>query len=75
MSIQAALNADSMNSVPKIKEAIANADPFEANQMEQQTLSAMMNSPKPIINMSDDELEQFQTNLIALFKQHNWLTA
>lgn len=73
MSIQAALNADSMNSVPKIKEVIANADSFEANQMEQKTLRAMMDSPKPVVDMSSEELEQFQTELLDVFKHYEWI--
>lgn len=73
MSIQAALNADSMNSVPKIKEVIANAESFEANQMEQKALSAMMNSTKPIVDMNNEELERFQTDLIDVFKHYGWI--
>ena len=73
MSIQAALNADSMNGVPKIKEVIANADSFEANQMEQRTLRAMMDSSKPVVDMSSEELEQFQTELLDVFKHYDWI--
>jgi len=73
MSIQAALNADSMNSVPKIKEVIANADSFEANQMEQKTLRAMMNSSKPVVDMNSEELDLFQTELLDVFKHNEWI--
>lgn len=73
MSIQAALNADSMNSVPKISEIIAKAESFEANQMEQSTLRAMMNSPVAIVDMDNEQLEKFQTDFIEYFKHMGWL--
>ena len=73
MSLQAALNAHSMNSIPKIKEIIANADSFEANQMEQRALREMNNSPVAIVNMSSEELEQFQTDLIEVFSYYDWI--
>ncbi|MGO3422676.1 MAG: hypothetical protein ACTIMZ_09480 [Pseudoalteromonas distincta] len=73
MSIQAALNADSMNSVPKISEIIAKAESFEANQMEQSTLRAMMNSPVAIVDMDNEQLEKFQTDSIEYFKHMGWL--
>jgi len=43
MSVQAALNADSMNSIPKIKKVITQAESFESNQMEQMALRETMN--------------------------------
>ena len=73
MSLQAALNADSMDSIPRIKEIIANADTFEANQMEQKALREMMNSPVAIVNMSSEELDKFQTDLIEVFAYHDWI--
>lgn len=73
MSIQAALNADSMKSIPKIKEIIAKAEPFEANQMEHRALQEMMNSLKPIVDMDGEELEKFQSDLIDVFKFKHWI--
>ncbi len=73
MSIQASLNADSINSVPKIKQVIANANSFEANQMEQKTLREMINSSKPVADMSSEELKQFQNDLLEVFKHYDWI--
>jgi hypothetical protein len=73
MSVQAALNDESMNCVPKIKEVIATAESFEANQMEQSTLRAMMNSSIRIVDMNEDQLETFQTDCIHYFKHMKWL--
>lgn len=74
MSVQAALNADSMNSIPKVKEVISKADNFEANQMEQKAFTEMMNSPVAIVDMNSQQLEQFQDDLIEVFKFKNWLS-
>lgn len=73
MSIQAKLNENSMDYAPEIKKVIASASAFEANQMEQKTLREMMNSPKPIVDMNDKEIEQFQTDLLGVFRHYNWI--
>ena len=73
MSAQAALNNDSMNCVPLIKDTIAKAESFEANQMEQSTLRAMMNSPVAIVDMDKEQLEKFQTDSVEYFKHMNWV--
>ena len=73
MSVQATLNAISMNSVPKIKEVIANAEAFEKNQMVYKTHHEMMNSSKPVVDMTSEELEIFQDELIELFHFNNWI--
>jgi hypothetical protein len=57
MSVQAALNNESLNSIPKIKDAISNAESFEANQMEQKAMSVMMNSSIAIVDMNNEQLE------------------
>ena len=74
MSVQAALNADSMNSIPKVKQVISKAENFEANQMEQKALNKMMNSHVAIVDMNCQQLEQFQDDLIEIFKFNNWLS-
>lgn len=73
MSVQAALNAISMNSVPKIKKVIANAKAFEKNQMVHKTHYFMVNSKIRVVDMTSQELEIFQDGLIELFQINNWI--
>lgn len=73
MSIQSALNNDSMNYIPTIKGIIANADAFEANQMQHYALRKMMNSDVRIVDMTNAQIVEFQENLIGYYIQMGWI--
>lgn len=75
MSVQSALNENSINSIPRVKAVISNADAFEANQMKQKALSEMMNSPVAIVDMNSEQLEKFQDELIEVFNYKGWLNS
>ena len=66
MSIQAALNNDSINAIPKIKEVINEAEDYQADLMKQSALRSMMNSRTAIDDMNNEELEEFQNDLKQL---------
>ncbi len=73
MSLQGQLNQAAIDCLPKIKEVIANAGDFEANQMEFMALRAMMNAHTPVSDMSAEQLDQFQNDMLDVFKYKNWL--
>lgn len=73
MSLQGQLNQAAINCLPIIKEAIAAAGNFEANQMECKARSLMMNADTPVSEMSADKLEIFQADMLEVFKHYNWI--
>lgn len=73
MSIQGQLNNQAMDLIPLVQNAISSADDFDANQMLHSALRGMMDSDKPIDDMSSDEINEFQEGLIGYFKHMNWM--
>lgn len=73
MSIQATLDGQAINKLPKIAELIKAAAKFEANQMTNKTIRNCLNSRIAIDKMNDKELNDFQDDLITTFKYFNWL--
>lgn len=73
MSLQGQLNQAAINCLPIIKEAISAAGDFEANQMECKALSLIMNADTPVSEMSAEELELFQADMLEVFKHYNWI--
>lgn len=75
MSLQAILNNELFNHLPKLQDVIAaaeNESAHNANQMEQITLKAAIDSITPIDSMSLEQINDFQDELIAIF-DHNGL--
>jgi hypothetical protein len=73
MSIQAQLDAQAINKLPKIKSIINNSDNFLANQIKRATIRAAIDSYVAIDSMSDKQLNQFQDGLVAAFKYKKWI--
>jgi len=73
VSIQAQFNQECIDMLPIIKQKIAVAKSFDANQMFCKTLREAGNSSKPICEMNDNELMLFQLELIRIFKHCEWI--
>jgi hypothetical protein len=73
MSIQAALNDDAISMLPAVKQAIANAEAFESNQMQSKAISEICNLAKPLVDMSEDEKQQFSGELLDMFRHRGWI--
>ena len=73
MSLQAILDQECIDYLPKIKDILVDSDLFSSNQIMQLTLREAMNSRIAIINMNKDQLDKFQDNLINVFKINGWL--
>jgi hypothetical protein len=67
MGLQSKLNQEALDMVPRIKAAIENAGAFSAAQMLYKTMDEMMRAKTPIIEMTNEELDQFQNDLIDPF--------
>jgi len=64
--MQHALNESSLKMTPNIYKLL-NSDLItieSKNTLRQRTLQAMMNSPKAIVDMTQDEIEKFEYKLI-----------
>ena len=70
MSLQSQLNNDAITMLPLIKSAVKNAEAFESNQMINLTLKECLNSCTPLSDMSENQLEKFQTDLLDTFKYY-----
>lgn len=73
MSLQSQLDQEAIDMLPKIKSEIAKAAFEEANAMRLKTLQYCMNSSKAIIDMNSKELEEFQDDLLEIFKYREWI--
>jgi len=73
MSIQQSFNDHAINLFPKVKEAIKGADNFDANQMYCKTLNWIKTSIKRVNDMCQEEKDSFETALISVFIDKNWL--
>jgi len=73
MSIQAQLNNQSINMIPKIKMLMSQSTAFNASQMKDKALREMMDSEIAISHMNGRQLEAFQDGLIETFKYKGWL--
>lgn len=73
MTNQSQLNKESLAKLSKVAKLISNVEKFEANQMEQAVLRAMMNSRIAFDSMTSQEQEEFENNLIESFKEKNWI--
>lgn len=70
--LQATLNNQAINKLPKIAELIKLAAKFEANQMTNRTMRELLSSEVALDNMNDEQLGEFQIDLINIFKHFGW---
>ena len=73
MSIQSQLNNSAIAVLPKIAAIIERAEVFEANQMKYRALREINNSKIAIDSMTLVQLDEFQEDLIEVFKCRNWI--
>lgn len=73
MGVQENLNKEAIDYLPTIKELIAKAEPFEANQMKCKAIHEMLSSSQPVASMNADELKCFQMRLVSTFKHNEWV--
>lgn len=73
MSIQSKLDQQAFNLLPLIKEEISKAAEFEAHQMIHKTLYQVLNNSQALEDMSDSDLEEFQADLLEIFKFKGWI--
>lgn len=68
MSLQSQFDLEAINMLPIVKAEILKANKFESNQMMNYALRDICNSSTPISEMSEQEIEKFQLDLIEVFK-------
>ena len=76
MSLQAHLNDEAIELLPKIKKIISESEKFEANQMYNETIRKCCNASSVygscLVDMSENTKEEFQNDLIDAFKHFGW---
>ena len=73
MTLQAQLDNQVFDKLTLIDAVIEKADAFEANQMRCFAVGAVNNSTFPLNEWSDNEVENFQNNVIEIFKLKGWV--
>lgn len=73
MSIQGYFDNEALSMLPKILVKINNAEKFESNEMVCRTLREINNSEIALINMNIEQINEFQDDLINIFKFYNWI--
>lgn len=73
MSIQGIFNQEVFNYFPKIVEILKTVEFFERNQIRCKVWQECLNSRVAICNMKENELKEFEDELIAIFKYNNWI--
>lgn len=73
MSLQFIFHKELFELLPRISSLINTADKFNANQIVCATVRAAMNSVTSVLNMTANQQEEFQSNLIDTFKAKNWV--
>ena len=72
MTLQAKLNKQALDYFPKIKNLIANANTFDANQMLSRIFQMINNTAMPVDTCTHKELTTIQDNYIKYFKFKGW---
>ena len=75
MSVQATLNNSAIQELPKIQALIQLSEEFEANQMNYRAIASICNLPTPLCDISEQEKEVFQSDLINIFKHYDWIAS
>ena len=73
MGIQAEFNQQAIDMLPNVSKAIENAEAFESNQMHCYALQAINNTHPCLADKTGNQINTFDTNLIELFKEKNWI--
>lgn len=73
MSLQNSLNSDSLSKLTSVSEVISKAEKFEANQMREAVIRAMLNSNTAVDDMNEEELTKFESDLIDSFRFKEWI--
>jgi hypothetical protein len=71
--MQARMNQEAIDMLPRIKHVIALAEDFEACQMTQATLMSICNSVRSISEMSGAQIFIFEEMLLEQFKYKEWI--
>ncbi len=74
MSIQQQLNNMAISMCKKLQATISqSSDEFCINQMRCSALKEINNTYMPIENMTQEQLDKFQDEVIEKFKYNNWI--
>jgi hypothetical protein len=73
MGLQASMNQNAVDMLPKIKAAIEAADGFDANQMKCSIIRGCLNTSPSLVEKTLAQLEAFQDDFIEYFKRQGWL--
>lgn len=73
MSIQAQLNHEAFIQLPKTYAAMKNATGNILGSMEQTTISKLMNCSPCLDDMTDQQKEKLDSDMIELFKHKEWI--
>jgi len=70
--MQDQLDQECIDMLPLVKEALKNLSHEAAYNMRNLALIECVNSQKPLVEMTKEELEGFQRCLLKMFKYHGW---
>ena len=73
MSLQAILNKQARDALPRVSELINAATDFERNQMICATDWSILNSPIPLDTMTEIDLLILDSTLVETFHQKGWV--
>lgn len=73
MSTQAKLNQEAFSQLPKTYAEIKNATGNIRGSMEQTTISKLMNCSPCLDDMTDQQKEKIDSDMIELFKHKEWI--
>jgi len=73
MSIQAQLDNQAIDMLPKIKKAINSVNDFDSNQMRCYTIKCCLNTIPCLNDKTSDEIAEFQDGLLSHFIRQDWL--
>jgi len=73
MTLQAKLDNMALKMLHMTSNSISQADKFNANQMRCYALREMMNTEKPMNEMTESELKAFDANIVRMFIFKEWM--
>lgn len=71
MSLQAQLNKQALNMLPKVSSALIDATYYD--QMHHAAITMICDSYKPLIEMSAQELNDFDEMVVGVFREREWV--
>jgi len=73
MGLQAILTKQAFEMLPRVLIEIESANDFESNQMTCYAERKLNNSRVALVDMTEQQINEFENDLIETFKFNNWI--